>query len=199
MVGLGPGAATTPPRLPRLRSGARSALRLAGLRSGTHGGARAGRGACKPPTTTTTRRGVSCGRPMVGRGAASSNHTFNNRLAGEDSFCRRSVVLPDSDPVPTVGLGPGAATTPPRLPRLRSGGRLRPSSCRTPIRHPRWGAGWARRAATDAFPFRNRSGTLKSPSMGCSRRSPASCGRSCLPRPSPELGPGYPGPTRRRS
>ena len=78
--GWGPGAAktSTPPSLPRLRSGAHSVP----------------------------------------------------RLTGEMSSCRRSVVVPDSDPVPTVGRGTGAA--PANHPH---------SSCRTPIRYPRWGAG----------------------------------------------------------
>ena len=79
-------------------------IRLAGSRSGTHSGARAGRGSCEPP----------------------------------------SFVLPDSDPVPTVGRGPGAAphATPLRnrpgthqtLPYIRATPRL-PN--RLSRRHPR--------------------------------------------------------------
>ena len=61
--------------------------------------------------SNTSRRGVSRGRPM---GGVRGYHP--------DSSCRRSFVLPDPDPVPTVGRGTGAATTQPRLPRLRSGG-----------------------------------------------------------------------------
>ena len=56
--------------------------------------------------------------------------TSRYRLADEVSSCRRSVVLPDSDPV----LTPLIRLTGPRF-----------SSCRTPIRYPRWGVGRARR------------------------------------------------------
>ena len=86
-------------------------IRLAGLRSGTHGGARV----VGTPAIAFTRTGVSCGRPWG---------------AGRGVYELPRFVLPDSDPVPTVGRGPGAAST--NHPH---------SSCRTPIRYPRWGAG----------------------------------------------------------
>ncbi len=52
-------------------------------------------------------------------------------------------VVPDSDPVPTVGRGTGAVI-PTNLPPLTHIRHSRDPSCRTPIRYPRWGAGRAR-------------------------------------------------------
>ena len=155
-VGRGTGAATTQPRLPRLRSGATTPpvvpdpdpvptvgrrtghgaiippIRRAGLRSGTHGGDRDGRGYNHTRSTIEVPGLISsCRTPIryprwgAGQGAAPPFHPF---------------VVPDPDPAPTVGRGKGAATTQPRLPRLRSGATT-PSSCRTPIRYPRWGSG----------------------------------------------------------
>ena len=146
---MGPGAAPPPLILPAkcplastmssYRTPIRYPLRLSSYRTpiryprwGT------GRGAATDATplrnrpgtySTTTRRGVSCGRPM-GRGAAPPPLVMpaQCRLAGEVPSCR----------------------TPIRYP-------LRLSSYRTPIRYPRWGTG--RGAATDATPLRNRPGT----------------------------------------
>ena len=132
-VGRGPGAATTQfvspdsDRGPTQPSVMPAKCRRAGLRSGTHGGARAGRGyhhtipCTRVPTTPSPHRGY--------------------RLSPARRTKTTTPVLPDSDPVPTVGRGPGAATTrtgvscgrpmvgpgrgynlhPIRLPRLRSG------------------------------------------------------------------------------
>ena len=91
-------------RLPRLRSGTHSVTRRAGPRSGTHGGARARRGYHLNPrnqqTPTTTRTGVSCGRPMGGAGRGYDHHLRLPRLR---SGTTPPFVVPDSDPVPTVG------------------------------------------------------------------------------------------------
>ena len=113
--------------------------RLAGLRSGTHGGARAGRGACKPPQHRTARhtpnhpnrlvgemssyrpprlaglRSGTHGGARAGRGACNPPTTQNGLANPQPPLlsCRRNIVLPDSDPEPTAGLGTGAAPATP--------------------------------------------------------------------------------------
>ena len=137
-----PGTTPSSPRTP-MRHCARP-IRHAGLRSGTHGGAR---GWVRQParhSQTTTRTGVSCGRTWE-RGAGSATHpTF---------------VIPDPDPVATVGLWDGAAapiqtdesTKHRRIPtrHVRALGCGRPmrrgafydhhSSAGLRCRYPRWG------------------------------------------------------------
>ena len=109
-------AATTQPRYPRLRSGAHSALRRAGLRSGTR--------SCHPATLSLSSRA----KPRDLRRSPTTTTLFMATRAylnlvspDSDRGPTPPFVLPDSDPVPTVGRGTGAATTQPRLPRLRSG------------------------------------------------------------------------------
>ena len=97
-------------------------IRLAGPGSGTHGGARV----VRTPAIAFTRTGVSCGRPWgLGAGRARRLRTTPLRLTGPRSGTHASsdgrptpprlprlrsgatpyLVVPDSDPVPTVGRG----------------------------------------------------------------------------------------------
>ena len=157
-VGRGPGAATTThtaitrtgvscgrPMAGRARLPRTTLVRRAGLRSGTHGGARVGR------ANTTTHTVMPDPLPRLPRLRSGAHH---------HSPYRRSIVVPDSDPVPTVGRGPRAATTTHTAIRRTGVSCGRPvwtgaattttrlatevSSYRTPIRYPRWGAGRTR-------------------------------------------------------
>ena len=142
MVGRRMGAATTQPFVVP-----DAAIRRAGPRSGTHGGAQDGRG-YHSTLRRTGRRYSSCRTPIryPRRGAG------RGRLPPNPSSCRTPLfVVPDPDPVPTVGRRMGAATTQPfvvpdaaiRLAGLRSGTHDGPRASGTP---EKTGKRWRRRA-----------------------------------------------------
>ena len=125
---------------PMARGAPTTPTRLAGLRSGTHGGARA----------RARQHHQHTRLPRLRSGTSPHRHSTTTVLPDSDSL-----VVPDSDPVPTVGRGPGRGNTTntlvfpdsdrgphhtaiPPQPSCRTQAH---SSCRTPIRYPRWGAG----------------------------------------------------------
>ena len=143
-------------------SGSHPAIRLAGPRSGTHGGARdrarqlarrhfvIGQGLIRQSVVRASLVGAPWGRAR----------RLQTRITPSTTF--QIVVLSEAEEPPALHT---TTALPAKCRRTHE-----VSSCRTPIRYPRWGSGQG--AGTDATPFRNRPRASHT-----TTRTGVSCGR----------------------